>query len=160
MLISQYFTNDTIFYFQPGSHTLNSSLTLVYLHCLTLQGMPDGEVVNVLFGPLVTITWKNCSNIEVSSVSFSLLDYFTYAIVFEHSHLVQLSNISVFGNEFIGCSSVMSQHSTLGIRDSNFVGIQGSFGAAVLIFRSCVTFIGNNKFAGNTAALFGGSLYL
>ena len=121
--LDEYFTNDTIFYFEPGSHRLNNSLNFTDLHNITLQGLPDSEVVDVLLGPLVTVTWKNCSNIEVSSISFSLLDYFTYGIVFEYSHYVQLSNISVFGNEFIGCSSIISRNSTLGIRDSSFAGI-------------------------------------
>ena len=155
----KYFTNHTIFYFQPGSHRLNSDLNVVNLHHLTLQGLQDSELVNVLFGPSISVTWKNCSNIEISSISFSLLDYFIYGIVFKHSNLVQISNVSVFGNESIGCSSIMSLHSTLGIKDSNFVGIQGTFGAALMIVGSCVIFTGNNKFVSNTA-LFGGSLYL
>ena len=132
---------------------------MVNLHHLTLQGLPDSEQVNILFDPYISVIWKNCSNIEISSISFSLLDYFTYGIVFKHSNLVQISNVSVFGNEFFGCSSVMSQHSTLVIKDSSFVGIQGTFGAALMIFGSCVIFTGNNKFVGNRA-LFGGSLYL
>ena len=35
-----YFTNDTIFYFEPGEHKLNSSLKLENLNNVTLQGLP------------------------------------------------------------------------------------------------------------------------
>ena len=96
-----YFINDTIVHFEPGIHTLNSSLKLKNLHNLTFQGVPDNESVNVLFDSLVSITWENCSNIEISSISFTLLENFTFSIIFQHSHLVQLSNISVYGNEYI-----------------------------------------------------------
>ena len=122
-----YFINNTIVYFEPGSHQLNSTLKLSNVHNFTFQGLPSDVDANVLLGSLVSITWKNCSNIEIFSLTFSLLKSFTFSIVFEHTQLVQLSNISVFGhgNEHVGCSSIMSRHSTLCIRDSNFAGIQG-----------------------------------
>jgi predicted outer membrane repeat protein len=80
--------------------------------------------------------------------------------MFELSHLIELSDISVYGNEVnVGCSSILSRYSTLHIQDSKFAGIQGSFGAAMMISRSCVTFFGNNTFSGNSAS-YGGSLYI
>ena len=156
-----YFINNTIVYYEPGSHQLNSSLKLTNVHNFTVQGLPGDVDANVLLGSLVSITWKNCSNIEIFSLTFSLLKSFAFSIVFEHTQLVQLSNISVFGygNEHVGCSSIMSRHSTLCIRDSSFAGIQGSIGAALLVLQSCVIFYGNNTFLDNSASL-GGSLYI
>ena len=154
-----YFKNNTIFQFEPGSHRLNRSLNFTNLYNFTLQGKHN-EVINVLLGPLVSIIWENCLNIKVSSVSFVILEYFAFSIIFEHSHLVQLSKISIYGNvKYIGCSSVWSRYSTIHIQDSKFTGIQGSLGGAMRISRSCVTFTGNNTFFDNSA-LFGGSLYL
>ena len=154
-----YFINNTIFQFEPGSHTLNRGLTLTNLHNFTLLGK-HSEVINVLLGPLVCMTWKNCSNIEISSISFIILEDYTFSFRFEHSHLIQLSDVSVYGNEEnVGCSSVLSRYSTLHIQDSKFAGIQGSLGAAVMISRSCVIFAGNNLFSGNSAS-YGGSLYI
>jgi predicted outer membrane repeat protein len=113
-----------------------------------------------LFSPEVCITWENCSNIEISLISFIILGEFTFSIIFKHSYLVQLSDISVYGNEEnVGCSSILSQYSTLHIQDSKFAGIQGSFGAAIMISRSCVIFTGNNLLSNNSAP-YGGSLYI
>lgn len=109
-----YFTNDTIFYFEPGNHTLNSRLFFTNLHNFTFQGLSKFNC-NALLDPSVNVTWKNCSNIKVSSILFSLFENFTISIIFEHSFFVQLFNVTVFGNGHFGCSSVLSRHSTLGI---------------------------------------------
>ena len=53
-----HFTNDTIFYFEPGSHRLNNSVTLTNLHNFTFQGLPGND-------SLVTITWKECWNVQL-----------------------------------------------------------------------------------------------
>ena len=132
-----YFKNNTIFEFEPGTHRLNRSLAFTNLHNFTLLGKYS-EVINVMLGPLVCITWENCSSIEISSISFILED-FTFSIIFEHSYLVQLSDISVYGIvEYIGCSSVLSRYSTIHIQDTQFAGIQGSFGAAMKIYQDLV----------------------
>jgi hypothetical protein len=98
-----YFTNHTIFYFEPGSHELTSSLKFIKLYNFTFQGLPGNKSVNISLGSLVTITWEECWSIEISSVIFSLLDKFSISIVFEHTQVAQLSNISVFGNGHCGC---------------------------------------------------------
>ena len=127
---------------------------------LTFQGLPNSELVNVLLGSFVNITWENCSNIEILFINFILQDHYTFSIVFEHSQVVHLFNISVTGNKtFTGCSAVMSWQSDVRIENSNFVALQGSFGAAMTIVESCVTFTGNNAFENNTAS-FEGSLHL
>ena len=156
-----YFINDTTVHFGPGIHTLNHSLRLKNLHNFTFHGLPDDEFqsVNILLGSLVSITWEECSNIEISSICFTILSHFTFGIMFEHTQLVQLSSISVFGSGYLGNASIMCQKSTVGVRDSTFIGIYGSLGAALILLESCVIFTGNNAFYDNIAA-YGGSLYI
>ena len=62
-----YFANNTMFTFESGSHTLNSSLSLVHIHNFTFQGLSYSEV---LVSPLVNVTWESCWNIKVSSIIF------------------------------------------------------------------------------------------
>ena len=45
-----YFANNAIFNFESGSHTLNSSLKLIYIHNFTFQGLSG---IEVLVGPLL-----------------------------------------------------------------------------------------------------------
>lgn len=78
---------------------------------------------------------------------------------FELSHFVDLSNLSISGNKFRGCSTITSQHSVLNISNSIFVGIRGVISVALMKLRSMVTLKGTNIFIGNTAAS-GGSIYL
>ncbi len=158
-----YFKNDTIFYFEPGEHKLNSSLKLENLSNVTLQGSQgNGELkVIIYFETSVTVTWEQCRNIEVSSITFNLLDNFIYVIVFSQSQAVLLRDIFVNSTGIIavsGCSSIVCQQSEVRIVDCKFWGIQGSLGAAMFISESNATFIGN-VFHGNTAS-YGGSLYL
>ena len=158
-----YFINDTTVHFGPGIHTLNRSLKLKNLHNFTFRGLLDDEFqsVNILLDLLVSITWEECSDIEISSISFTILSRFTFSIIFEHTQLVQLSNVSVFGSvtAYFGNASIICHNSSVGVRDSTFIGIHGSLGAALMILESCVIFTGSNAFYGNIAA-YGGSLYI
>ena len=83
-----YFINDTTVHFGPDIHTLNRSLRLKNLHNFTFHGLPDDEFqsVNILLGSLVSITWEECSNIEISSIAFTILSHFTFSIIFEQTH--------------------------------------------------------------------------
>ena len=155
----KYFTNNTIFYFEQGSHELSSSLKLENLHNFTFQGLPNSIILVGMTS--ASITWEKCRNIEVSLITFLLLGNFTYIIVFNQTQIALLHNISVMGsNDVSGCSSVICQQSELIIRNCRFSGIQGSLGATMMISESNATFKGNhNIFFGNTASC-GGSLYL
>ena len=159
-----YFSNNTNFYFQPaaGNHRLNSSLILTSLRDVNFQGLPDNNVVNVLLGSFVSITWENCRFIQLTSISFMLPDIYIFSIVFKHTEPVYLYNISVIGNEYYditGCSAILSQQSGIGIRDCKFIRIWGSFGAAIMMSESSVITTGINTFVHNVASA-GGSIYL
>ena len=153
------FANNTIFYFCPGTHRLNTSLKLTSVHNFTMQGLPENETVLVVLNPLINITWDTCYNIEISSISFKLIGHISYSIIFEQSLLVRLFNITVLGSERKGQSSTTIQNSSLVITDSKFIGIYGFMGAALRIFDySVVTFTGHNAFKNNKAK-YGGAVY-
>ena len=156
-----YFTNNTIFYFGPGRHTLNRSLELARLHNFTFQGLPDDGQVVVIFSALVNITWENCSNITLSSIVFTFNGNFVVGLAFINTLRIQLVNMSVASSNGVnGNSSIRCHRSDVVIKNCNFTGIQGSHGAAMFISESCANFTGNNIFVGNTASYYGGSLYI
>ena len=154
-----YFTNNTIFYFYPGIHRLGDSLRLKRVYNISFQGLPTSdEVVKVTMDSVARITWEKSCNISISSISFILLDNFTFIIQFEQSLFIQLSNISFVGNGQSGCSSVMSRDSALLIHNSMFSKIRGLFGTALMLLASNVTVSGTSMFINNMAAS-GGSIY-
>ena len=156
----RYFANNTSFYFYSGVHRLDDSLRLKNVHNISFQGLPTGNgVVNILMAFSASISWEKSWNIEISSINFILLDNFSFTLRFELSLFFHLSNISIFGNGYSGCSSVMSHESEIDISNSKFIGINGFLGAAVMMVASNITFRGNNVFLNNTAAS-GGSIYL
>ena len=128
------FANNTIFYFCPGTHRLNTSLKLTSVHNFSMQGLPENETVLIVLNPLINITWDTCYNIEISSISFKLIGHISYSIIFEQSLLVRLFNITVLGSERKGQSSTTIQNTSLVITDSKFIGIYGFMGAALRIF--------------------------
>jgi hypothetical protein len=116
-----YFKSDTVFYFEPGVHELNSSLKLENLNNVTLQGLSgtSSQKVIIYFETFVNVTWEKCSNIEVSSVNFYLLNNFTHVIVLNQTRKVLLHDIYVLSSDNIntvsGCSSIMCQQSEVSI---------------------------------------------
>ena len=155
-----YFANNTCFYFQPGNHQLNSSLKLTHLQNISFKGLPSNSVVNLFLNSFVSITWGNCCLVQLTSINFILPDIYTFSIVFKQTQLIQLYNISVTANaNNTGCSAILSQRSQMSIKDCRFIGIHGSFGAAIMMSESSATINGNNIFA-YCAASAGGSVYL
>ena len=162
----RYFTNNTCFYFQPGNHQLNSSLKLSNLRNVVFKGLPDSSnnnMVNIFLGPIVNITWEDSWFVQVISINFILPEKYSFSIVFKQTQLIQLYNISVIAtghnNYYTGCSAILSQRSQMSIRDCRFIGIEGLFGAAIMMSESSATTNGNNTFA-DCAASAGGSVYL
>ena len=156
---NEYFVNNTRFYFYPGIHRLKYSLLLVNLHNVSFLNWPnDDQAVTIAVDSSASIIWSKSWNIEISSIRFTLYGNFTFIMRFKHSQIVRLSNISVYGNGYWGCSLIISEESVIEFNDSMFIGINGVYGAALLIFASNVTLIGS-ILANNTAAS-GGSIYL
>ena len=123
------------------------------------KGFLDSSV-NILLGPFVNITWEDCWFVQVTSINFILPENYSFSIVFKQTQLIDLHNISVTANGYnTGCSAILSQQSQMSIRDCRFIGIQGLFGAAIMISESSATTNGNNTFADCEASA-GGSVYL
>ena len=157
---NEHCVNNTRFYFYPGIHRLDYTVHLVNLHNFSFLGRPNGDqVVTIAVDSSASITWKESCNIKISSIKFTLHGNFTFIMRFEHSLLVRVSNISIYGNWYSGCSSIVSEESALEFDDSTFIGINGFVGAALMIFASNITFRGSIMFADNAAAS-GGSIYL
>jgi hypothetical protein len=139
--LDEFYVNNTRFYFYPGIHRLDYSLNLVNLHNFSFLGWPNGDqVVTIVVDSSASIIWNDSWNIEISSVRFAINGNFTFIMRFEHSHLVWLSNISIYGNGYSGCSSIFSEDSALEFNDSTFIGINGFLGAALMMFASNITF--------------------
>ena len=156
-----YFTNDSNFYFFPGLHRLEEGIRIIGVHNLSLQGELGNGMVKIAFNSAASIQWENCSGIEITSLVITLLDNnFTYSIVFECTHSVQIFNITIFGNDNYRCSSILSKRSVLNITNSQFIGIHGCLGAALMVISSSeITFTGSNTLKDNIAIL-GGAIYL
>ena len=157
-----HFTNNSVFYFLPGLHKLEASIRIINTHNLSFHGAlgPGNEKVKIAFNSAASILWENCSDIEITSLVITLVDNFTYSIVFERTHSVEISNIIILGNGNTGCSSILSNTSMLNITNSQFIGIHGCLGSALMINASSnITFIGSNSFKNNTA-MNGGAIYL
>ena len=156
----EYFVNNTRFYFHPGIHRLKYTLNLVNLYNFSFLGLPNGDqVVTIAVDSSASITWNESWNIEISSVMFTLHGNFTFIMRFEHSQLVQLTNVSIYGNGYSGCSSIIGQQGTFIIKNSVFNKLNGFFGAAIMMVASSLTFGESNLFTNNTA-LSGGSIHL
>ena len=127
------------------------------------NSVPESSVpeATISFEASVAVTWEMCSNIEISSVIFLLLDNFTHVIVFNQTKTVLLRDFYVTSSDVTlsGCSSILCQQSEISIMKCHFWGIQGSLGAAMFISESNATFSGNISFIANIAS-YGGSLYL
>ena len=156
-----HFTNNSVFYFLPGLHKLEESIRIINTHNLSFHGAlgPGNEKVKIAFNSAASILWENCSDIEITSLVITLVDNFTYSIIFEHTHSVTISNIAILGNGNNGCSSILSNMSMLNITNCQFIGIHGCLGAALMITSSNITFTGSNTFK-NNIAINGGAIYL
>ena len=92
--LDEYFVNNTRFYFYPGIHRLECSVNLVNLYNFSFLGWPDGDqVVTIVVDSSASITWNESWNIEISSIMFIFYSNFIFIMRFEHSELVQLSNV-------------------------------------------------------------------
>jgi hypothetical protein len=117
-----YFVSDTIFYFYPGKHQLNTSVELRDIHHLHFQAMNYG-IVNIIF---VGITLINCTDVSLSSINFYVAENFTHLFLFESSSAVSLSNIAIISNmNRVGCSAVLIKDSEANLVNSSFIGISG-----------------------------------
>ena len=153
-----YFVSDTIFYFYPGKHQLNTSLELCDIHHLHFQAMNNG-IVNITFDELVNITWVNCTDISLSSINIYVTENFTHLFLFESASAIGLSNIVIISSiNKVGCSAVLIKDSEANLVNSSFIGISGIYGSALAVYGSNVTFSGDSTFRYNLGFI-GGAIF-
>ena len=152
-----YFVSDTIFYFYPGKHQLNTSLELCDIHHLHFQAMNYGTV-NITFDELVNITWINCTDVSLSSINFYVAENFTHLFLFDSTSAIGLLNIAIISNmNRVGCSAILIKDGEANLVNSSFIGISGIYGSALAVYRSNVTFTGNSMF-GHNQGFVGGAI--
>ena len=157
--VDEFFLNDSIFSFGPGNHSLNIGINISGIHNVSFIGLPDNSVAIIVLNWSACIVWKECKNIEIASIEFIVEGNFSCILSFKASTFVVLSNITILGNQYNGCSSIISENSKVDISNSKFVEINGYSGATLTALQSHISFVGRNYFFKNVA-LFGGSLYL
>lgn len=160
--LEQQFLSNTIFIFLAGDHQLSINLSLHGVQNVTFQGMSVEGPVIIRLDQQVGLSFDNCDNIEMNSLNFNLSGEFEHGLKFSETNNVKLHNITIgMENENITgyTSAVLSQASVINITNSNFVGINGQFGAALLARDlSEITFMGTNNFINNWAKL-GGAIH-
>ena len=168
----QYFVDDTIFIFLPGTHQLNVSLDLKGKSNITLLVRDDEESrddVSLVFSPLINITWTSCSDIEISGLRIHLSgreisddhsDFFFASLVF-NSTSGSLSRLTILGNETMFSTAIyLTDSSSIKISDVMVLGAQSMKGAALYAINSTVDIFGQNSFIRNNATNRGGAIAL
>ena len=154
----RYFVRDAIFNFSPGTHDLSVCLKLTNIDHFSFHGLSINGVSTIRFDTNSSIVIENCSHVEISSVTFSLIGKFTYSLVFKHSLFIHLSNISVLGNKNGRYSAIVSLNSGINITDSSFAYMTGTIGAVIMMSKS-TAILGGNSFVKNMAVS-GGAIYM
>ena len=100
-----HFTNNSDFHFLPGLHKLEASIRIINTHNLSFHGAlgPGNKMVKIAFNSAASILWENCSDIEITSLVITLVDDFTYSIVFEH-FLIIITDQLIQGMLSLECS--------------------------------------------------------
>ena len=162
----QSIADNTSFIFLPGTHSLAIPLPLVSVSNVSFIGA-DGSLsevddVQVLFSPLVNITFTNCDNIEIRGLTFILngqsREDFS-AFVFEGSNGL-LSNITLLGSNSMSHGFFLSHSSYIIFNSINVSRTSSSRGSALYGIESTVVFRGQNRFVDNRATYGGGAIAL
>ena len=69
--VDQYFVDNTIFLFLPGTHELDAPLDLKDLSNVSFAPLNDLDA-QILLSPSANITWTNCEDIEINGFVFIL----------------------------------------------------------------------------------------
>ena len=155
---SQYLVSNTTFVFLPGNHQLDIKVTLESLQNVSFLGEPE-NAVTVSLGPQAGLSWMNCENIEINSLSIVISRNCENVLMFANTAGIQMSNISFTEREPTSeCNSLVFRSSTAKITDTHFVGLSGQLGALVVTSQSVVSFSDSNVFKNNRARL-GGAIY-
>lgn len=157
---SQHFVSNAIFIFLQGDHQLDTAVKLEGLQNISLiGGTEENLMVTLSIGQQASLTWMNCENIEINSISITLGGNHENILTFANTVGIQIFNTSFIGTgTSIGCGSLVFQSSIARISDAHFVGLSGQLGAVTVTSQSLISFTGSNTFENNKAKL-GGAVY-
>ena len=80
------------------------------LRNVVFKGLPDSSnnMVNILLGPFVNITWEDCWFVQVTSINFILPENYSFSIVFKQTQLIDL--YTTFQSQPMGIILVVVQY--------------------------------------------------
>ena len=156
--VDTYFVNDSSFIFIPGNHQLSVRLTIRAVHNISIKGLSENSVTIEIRNESGFFACNSCVNVSIANILFDVGGPFTCILLFVATNSVRLSNITIIGNSYIGCSSIISERSAIYISNSMFTGIRGFYGAVLIASRSVISFTGENSFVNNEAES-GGAMY-
>ena len=152
---SQHFISNTTFVLLQGDHQLDIEVRMEGLQNISLIGETE-DTVTLSLSPQASLSWINCENIEINSVSITISESHKDVLMFANSAGVRIFNTSFIGTgTTTGCGSLVFQSSTAQISDSHFVGLSGQLGAMIVTSQSLILFSGSNVFENNKAKLGG-----
>ena len=155
---SQYFVSNTTFVFLQGDHQLDIEMKLEGLQNISLIGETEGTVTLSLSSQ-AGLSWMNCKDIEINSISISISGNHEYVLMFANTTGIRIFNTSFIGmGTSLACSSLVFQSSTAQISNSRFVRLSSQLGGVTVTSQSLVSFSGSNVFEKNEA-MFGSAVY-
>ena len=162
---NQYFLDNTVFIFLSGIHQLDIGLrvdNVSNVSFIVLNKTQD-DTVQVVFSPLVNITWSDCDNIVITDLVFvlsgdSASESLFSTLAFQGTTSF-LSQLIMCGNGTLRSTAIRTHSSQVKISDVMVLGATSLYGAALVAFNSMLEFFGQNVFINNTAAQ-GGAMIL
>ena len=164
----QYFVDNTIFTFLPGTHQLDVSLDLKNLTNITLLASDKDNNVSLVFSPLVNVMWTNCADVQISDLNIVLSgreippdDHTIFAsMVFSSGLRSSLSRLTFLGTKAMSSTAIFVRDSSIKINDLSVLGIRSFRGAALLADNSTLDISGLNTFSSNHATDRSGAMAL
>ena len=120
-----YFVNDSSLIFIPDNHQLSVGLTIRDVHNISIKRLSENSVTVEILNESVFFACEVCMNVSIANIIFDVGSPFIYILSFVDTNLVRLSNITIIGNSYIGCSLIISTRSVICISNSMFTGIRG-----------------------------------
>ena len=163
MKAEQYFVDDTIFIFLPGTHQLSISIHLKNKSNISLLVRNNDKWRNdttLFFRPFVSISWTNCSEIDISDLHIFLSDQGiagnkSFSTLFFYGTSSSLSRLIFQGNE---TGAILINDSWMKVSNVTVCGASRIQGPALYAENSIVEIFGKNFFIDNRADVEGGAV--
>ena len=156
-----YFTSDSSFYFMKGTHHLNVTLSITNVANLSFVG----DESDTIFSDGCSIIWTRSSKVSWTSINIIFND--TNQTIEKNAFKIKNSEIVVSNTLFSkyskGCifysRAIQAINSSIELENCIFENGYHTFGGALYIEHSNITFCGHTVFQSSTAKLAGGAMY-